>query len=103
MNIKNENLELRIVLIGETGVGKKSIVNRFKILHCTETKEIPRNKESIEEKVKKLLKKKSDKNKDNANTLSFNDTKSKTKSDLEDFSKEEIEQKKLELKKEDVK
>ena len=101
MNIKNENLELRIVLIGETGVGKKSIVNRFKILHCTETKEIPRNKESIEEKVKKLLKKKSDKNKDNANNLSFNDTKSKTKSDLEDFSKEEIEQKKLELKKEE--
>ena len=101
MSIKNDNLELRIILIGGEGIGKKSIVNRFKILNCTETKEIPRKKESIEEKIKKLLRKKSNKNKENANTISLNDTKSKTKSDFEDFTKEEIELKKLELKKEE--
>ena len=31
-------LELRVILIGEMGVGKKSIVKRFKMLNCSETK-----------------------------------------------------------------
>ena len=31
-------LELRVILIGEIGVGKKSIVKRFKMLNCSETK-----------------------------------------------------------------
>ena len=101
MNSKNDNFEIRMVLLGETGAGKKSIVNRFRLLNCTETKEIPRKKESIEEKIKKLLKQKSSKNKDNPSTITFNDTISKTKSDFEDFTKEDIEQKKLELKKEE--
>ena len=30
-----DNVELRIVLIGEIGVGKKTMVKRFKILNCT--------------------------------------------------------------------
>ena len=46
-----------VILIGEVGVGKKSIVKRFKLLNCTETREIIRKKEnsSIEQKVIKLL------------------------------------------------
>ena len=31
-------IELRVILVGEMGVGKKSIVKRFKILNCSETK-----------------------------------------------------------------
>ena len=35
-----KNVELRIIIVGENGVGKKSITKRFKLLNCTETKEI---------------------------------------------------------------
>ena len=31
-------LELRVILIGDTGVGKKSMVRRFKMLNSSETK-----------------------------------------------------------------
>ena len=34
-----KNVELRILIIGEIGVGKKSITKRFKLLNCTETKD----------------------------------------------------------------
>ena len=102
MSNKNENFELRIVLIGEIGVGKKSIVKRFKLLNCTETKEFIRKKESIEEKVSKIVKIKSRKSKDNVNTITLDTkSKSKTKSDSEEFTKDEIEQKKLELRREE--
>ena len=102
MSNKNENIELRILLIGEIGVGKKSIVKRFKLLNCTETKEFEIKKESIEQKVSKIVKQKPKKNKDNTNTISL-DTKNrtKTKSDSEELSKDEIEQKKLELRREE--
>ena len=106
MNNKNENYEIRIILIGEIGVGKKSIVKRFKILNCTETKEITKKKEesSIEQKVLKILNDKNKKkNKDNDNTLTNNETKSKTKTKnyAEEFTEEEIEQKKIELRREE--
>ena len=105
MNNKNESYEIRIVLIGEVGVGKKSIVKRFKLLNCTETKEGIKKKEdlSIEQKVLKMLNEKNKKkNKDNDNTLSI-DTKSKTKTKnyAEELTKEEIEQKKIELRREE--
>ena len=38
---KPDNLELRIVLIGDIGVGKKSMVQRFKLINCSETKTFP--------------------------------------------------------------
>ena len=105
MSNKNESFEIRIVLIGDVGVGKKSIVKRFKLLNCTETKEEIKKKEesSIEQKVLKMLgEKNKKKNKDNDNTLT-NDTKSKskTKNYIEEFTKEEIEQKKIELRREE--
>ena len=34
-----KNVELRVLIIGEIGVGKKSITKRFKLLNCTETKD----------------------------------------------------------------
>ena len=34
-----KNVELRILIIGEPNIGKKSIAKRFKILNCTETKQ----------------------------------------------------------------
>ena len=37
MYSKGNSIELRIILLGDVGVGKKSIVNRFKIINCTET------------------------------------------------------------------
>ena len=36
---EGKNLELRVLIIGEAGVGKKTITKRFKLLNCTETKE----------------------------------------------------------------
>ena len=106
MRSKNENYEIRIILIGEVDVGKKSIVKRFKLLNCTETREIIRKKEnsSIEQKVIKLLNENSKKNnKENSNTNTINDTKSKTKTKnyVEDYTKEELEQKKLEYRREE--
>ena len=59
-NIKKEikdkiekNVELRILIIGENGVGKKSIAKRFKLLNCTETKETSFTFSKIEEKNQK--------------------------------------------------
>ena len=40
MYSKGNSIELRVILIGDEGVGKKSIVNRFKIINCTETKNV---------------------------------------------------------------
>ena len=35
---KGESVELRVILIGDSGVGKKSMVQRFKLVNCTETR-----------------------------------------------------------------
>ena len=56
MEMNKPNIfDLRIILLGDSNVGKKSIVKRFKILKCTETKEI-----SLKEFIRKknLLNKK---------------------------------------------
>ena len=37
MSSSGKIIELRMILIGDHGVGKKSIVQRFKIINCTET------------------------------------------------------------------
>ena len=38
--IKGVNVDLRIILIGDVGVGKKSIIKRLKLINSTETKKI---------------------------------------------------------------
>ena len=41
MEINKPNIiDLRIILLGDSDVGKKSIVKRFKTMKCTETKEL---------------------------------------------------------------
>ena len=42
-------VELRIILIGEMGVGKKSIVKRFKMLNCSELKLISNNEKELDQ------------------------------------------------------
>lgn len=102
MSDKIDNTELRIILIGEVGVGKKSIVKRFKILNCSETREIKKkndkNKKNKSENVYKNVNKY--KNTDtNINNTNKNET--NTKSEIEEISREETEQKKYEMRKEE--
>ena len=35
---KVNSIDLRMILIGELGVGKKSLINRFKFVNSSETK-----------------------------------------------------------------
>lgn len=107
MSEKIDNTELRIILIGESGVGKKSIVKRFKILNCSETREIKKNKnKSKENKNENENKKSKIRNKNtniNINSINKNETKTNTntKSENEEISREEAEQKKYEMRKEE--
>ena len=99
MSDKIDNVELRIVLIGDIGVGKKSIIKRFKILNCSETKEIKKKKPENKDNQIKHTNEKQNKNKHN--TISVNETKTITKSETEEISKEEIEQKKYDIRREE--
>ena len=58
---ENGNLDLRIIIIGDERVGKKTLTKRIQMLNSTETKQIKNNlllyHESKEEKRKKKLKK----------------------------------------------
>ena len=57
-DIKEEkNLEIRILIIGEAGVGKKTITKRFKLLNCTETKETSFSKLLLKPNESKSVKK----------------------------------------------
>ena len=40
MYSRGNSIDLRVILIGDEGVGKKSIINRFKMINCTETKNV---------------------------------------------------------------
>ena len=57
----NENIELRIIIIGDENVGKKTLTKRIQMLNCSETKKIEPNiilyNESKEEERKKKLQK----------------------------------------------
>ena len=107
MNGKIDNIDLRIVLIGEVGVGKRTIVKRFKILNCTETKDFYKknNKKIIDKKKIKVINDKTNKDKDNTNTISntntLNDNKSKKRNELAEILREEEEQKKIQIRREE--
>ena len=58
--IKGVNVDLRIILIGDVGVGKKSIIKRLKLINSTETKKINFNG-YFPQKKKKITFKKSPK------------------------------------------
>ena len=63
-NKSKKNVEIRFILLGPVGVGKKSIVKRFHSLRCTST-----NEKSIEEfhedPTEKNLKRKKETNEKN--------------------------------------
>ena len=40
---KNDSVDLRIIFLGDIGVGKKSLINRFKFINASETKTIDFN------------------------------------------------------------
>ena len=100
MSGRLDNIELRIILIGDAGSGKKSIVKRFKILNCTETKEFMKKKERNKKTEEKTVNKDSENNKNQAKEKANNNTnkdiKIKTKRLSVQLTKEEIEQKNLE-------
>ena len=73
---KSNTIDLRIILLGDENVGKKSMVQRFKILKSTETKEI-----SLKEFLKKNKRLKKDKNVKIKNDLSLEEKKEKLKED----------------------
>ena len=75
-----KNVEIRFILLGEVGVGKKAIVKRFQTLRCTST-----NERSIEEFHVDITKKKSDKTQQQKTTQSFyNPNKTETYEEEED-------------------
>jgi len=55
MSVAGEKFEFRVFLIGDETVGRKTIINRFRIMKCTETKEILFNNNSKKEEAKKKL------------------------------------------------
>ena len=78
-SVKGSNIELRIILIGESGVGKKSIVERFKLLNCTKT--IDTNLESQNKSKNENENENNSKNKDitqQTNTKTENEINTKT-------------------------
>ena len=101
MSGKIDNVELRVVLIGEVGVGKKTMVKRFKILNCTETKDFyqKKNKNANEQKSNNkedneaINKNKENNINANSNSNTITD-KSKKKNEMTEMLKEEIEKKK---------
>ena len=105
MSGKIDNVELRVVLIGEVGVGKKTMVKRFKILNCTEIKDFYQKKnknENVQKSNKKEDNETIKKNKENANTITTSNSntitdKSKKKYEMTEMLKEEIEQKKKQM------
>ena len=104
MNGRTDNIELRIILIGEVGSGKKSIIKRFKLLNCTETKELMKKKETTQKTESKTKNEESiEKNKiqDKEKLISNTNKDSKSKTMSIPLSKEEIEQKKLDMRREE--
>ena len=106
---KGNNTELRIILIGESGVGKKSIVQRFKLLSCTKTIDLNKERSSSsndkskkqkenqnkskEKNIKAQLTNQKSKNGKDTNTKTFTNSNSYTTNTLkEGTDKEELEE-----------
>ena len=70
---KGSSVDLRVILIGDVGVGKKSIVDRFKLINSTETKQI-NFKGFYPQKKKKTYAKKQKTKKDDNTTKTKRDT-----------------------------
>ena len=71
---KGNSVDLRIILIGDVGVGKKSIVQRFKLINSTETKHNNFRGFFQKKKKKKAIKKEKKSKKDETSSRSRKDT-----------------------------
>ena len=71
---KGNSVDLRIILIGDVGVGKKSIVQRFKLINSTETKHNNFRGFFQKKKKKKEIKKEKKSKKDETSSRSRKDT-----------------------------
>ena len=89
---KSSSVDLRIILVGDVGVGKKSMIQRFKTLNCTETKTTPFN--GFIQKKKKKKKEESPSKKDKKTTDKKTTTTSQTINDSVQ-EEEETEEEKL--------
>ena len=95
MSSSGKIIELRMILIGDHGVGKKSIVQRFKIINCTETIENDFRGFFPILKNQKISRKKEKSYKENSSSKTQKD-KTKTKTNDEIDIDEIEEQKKFE-------
>ena len=97
---KSTSVDLRIVLIGDVGVGKKSMIQRFKILNCTETKTvsgfIQKKKKKKTEKSPSKKEKKSPDKKTNTNSQTNNDSQEEEETQEEKLAKRR-EEKRIDL------
>ena len=73
--------EIRLYLIGDHSVGKKSIVKRFKTLNCSKTNEhFEEEEEKKNKKKEKKKEKKEEKEKEEKNEINIKKKKEKKKS-----------------------
>ena len=91
---KNDSVDLRIIFLGDLGVGKKSLINRFKLINASEVKSIDFNGFYALQKKSKATSSKNSKNKSKESSKNQRSTKDVTlKSD--DAQEQETEEDKL--------
>ena len=88
---KVNSIDLRMILIGELGVGKKSLINRFKFVNSSETKTIDFNGFfALQKKTKTYSSKKSNKSKETSpNQKSKKDTTLQSQDSIEQEAEED--------------
>ena len=90
---KSNSVEIRIILLGDLGVGKKSLINRFKYVNSSETKSIDFNGFfSIQKKQKIIQRRDKSKTLEKSNTLK---SKKDTTLQSSDIVEQETEEDKL--------
>ena len=90
-NSKSNSIDLRIILLGDLGVGKKSLINRFKFINSSETKTIDFNGfYALQKRPKTLKTKKSIKSKETSpNQNSKKDTTKQSQESLDQDNEED--------------
>lgn len=87
-NNKNNSIDLRVILLGDVGVGKKSIINRFKNINSSNTETIDFNGfYSIQKKTQTYTD-----NKKKLNKSQESPTNQKSKKDITTKSVETVDQ-----------
>ena len=100
-NSKSNSIDLRIILLGDLGVGKKSLINRFKFINSSETKTIDFNGfYALQKRPKTSKTKKSNKSKETSpNQNSKKDTTKQSQESLDQDNEEDKLYKRRDVKK----